>query len=154
MSRIFEDYTVKALDDMFKEANNFFNTENFQAAYAKCDDIKRVVKNLQGQAINGIATIGTGIGVVGGLVFPGVGNIVGGVVGGVVGRWVGKYLAKQVFSSNGSMEDIIELACAGKLEAMEAQKRKHTKSVLPNGTYSTQTAPIYSRWCAIKSEVI
>lgn len=144
-----DSYSLGVLDQMFREANASFLANDFQVAYAKCDDIKREVQRIQKQVIDRIALAGTGVGVVAGCIAPGVGNIVGGAIGGVAGRYLAKFLANRAFADNGTLEDIVELASAGKMEASSAQMKKHGKLPLNN----IQVDTLWNRWSRLREEV-
>ena len=141
--------TIRSINELFKEAQGLFDSSDYIHAYEKFDSIKRRIQRIQVAAVaktTNTVTIGF---VVVGLVVPGVGNMLGATIGACVGRELGKYLGQQGFRANGTIEEITELACAGKQECKSAQREKHLY-----GTSSEPAVSLYAKWLQIRKEVL
>lgn len=151
---ILDESTIRVLDDLFSTAQESFDNNDFSRAYSKCDDIKRLVEKVQRDFVKAISKYGIAVGAIGGLVFPGVGNLVGGIVGGFAGRWISKIVAEQAVCV---YESIKELAITGKLEAKVAQRREEAfRSGAPidiTSYSSTERRWLLTRWERIRKEV-
>ena len=152
-----DDATIHIFDDWFSQAQKFMEAGDYVAAYEKCDDLKRMIEGMQTSAVRKTVGVVTAAGIIAGLVAPGVGNIVGGIVGAAGGNVLGRYLGRLAFKDSGTIEEIRELAVAGKQEAKSAQTRKHlaSKGKLPIGEpVNLQSDPLYERWVRIRHEVL
>lgn len=155
--QILDDATIHILDDWFSQAQTFMGAGDYVAAYEKCDDLKRLIERLQASAIRSTTGVFIAAGIIAGLVAPGVGNVIGGIVGAAGGNALGRYLGRIAFKEGGTIEEIKELAIAGKQEAKAAQSRQHliSKKQLPSDApVNLQSDSLGQRWARIRREVL
>ena len=136
------------LDNRFEQIQNLIDSRKYADASDELENLKRYVRSVQRKGAGWVVNGGTGLGIVGGLAFPGVGNIVGGVVGGFIGRLLGKHFAGAALYCGGTIESIIELAGAGRREMSYLTENGTSKAsqFIPN-------ASILERWKELRRKL-
>ena len=136
------------LDNRFEQIQNLIDSRKYAQASDELENLKRFVRSAQKRGAGWLVNGGTGLGIVGGLAFPGVGNIIGGAVGGVIGRLIGKHFSNVALYCGGTIESIIELAGAGRREMSYLKENRDidTSQFIPS-------ASILDRWKELRKQL-
>ena len=126
------------LDSKFRMVDQYVKEDKLQKAVLECNDIKLLIDKIQDSAYGTGVNVGTGAG----------------VVGGIVTHIASKMLMYSAIKAGETIEDILELAAGMKRELIDIQDH----GGIPKAYEPPYPLPVfrsaYDRWLAVKRKLV